>query len=103
MRVDITKRGNLFSTRIRIIQALDAVVLFDKVFSHSGDINSYSRFSIPEQAKSLADPELGRQPSWLLPAIAIVLVSGTVYLIYSSLKSQSSSGISSGGGNSTPK
>jgi hypothetical protein len=103
MRIDITKHGDLFATRIRIIQAFDAAILFDKVFNHSGTIDSYCRISIPEQTRALANPELGQHPSWLLPAIAIVLVSGTIYLIYSSLKSQSSSEGSGGGGNGTPQ
>jgi len=103
MRIDITKHGDLFSTRIRIIQASDAAILFDKVFKHSGNIDSYRRISIAEQTKSLADPELGQQPSWLLPALAVILVSGTIYLIYNSLKSQSSSSGSGGGGNNTPQ
>jgi len=103
MRIDITKREDQFAARIRIVQTADADVLFDRVFNHSGDIDSYRSISIPEQIKTLSTQELDQDSSWLHPAIIVAVVLGIIYIIYKSFDSHSSSGGTGGGGSTTPQ
>ncbi len=103
MRIDITKQDDIFATRIRLVQTSDAAVLFDRVFNHSGDIDSYCRISIPEQIKTITNLEFEQNSSWLHPAIIVAVVLGIIYIIYKSFDSHSSSGGTGGGGPITPQ
>ncbi len=87
MRIDITKHEDLFTTRIRIIQTTDAAVLFDQVFKHSGNIDSYRNISIPEQIKTIADMGYEQGSSLFHPAIVVAIVLGIIFIIYNSFKS----------------
>jgi len=103
MRIDITKREDQFTARIRVVQTSDADVLFDRVFNHSGDFDSYRSISIPEQIKTLSALELEQDSSWLHPAIIVAVALGIIYIIYESFDLHSSSGGTGGGGSTTPQ
>jgi hypothetical protein len=103
LRVDMKKQGDLFTTHIKIIQTYDASILFDKVFNHTGTLDSYRHIAIPEQTRAVADSQVGKSSSWLIPAVAIVLASGIIYLVYKTLTSEPSSEGSGNGGVATPQ
>jgi len=103
MRIDVTKHEDRFTARIRIIQTSDASVLFDRVFKHSGNINSYRNISIPEQIKAIADPGYEQGSSWLHPAIVIAAVLGVFFIVYNSFNSNASNGGTGGGSQVTPQ
>lgn len=78
----LTKRGKLYTLRLRLIDVTNTEVILDRKTDFSGEFNEFLSHTLPVEARSVSDYSLQSDTKWYTIAAAIVVTVGTIYWIY---------------------
>ncbi len=99
----VVYNNNKYNSHVRVISLEKETVLFDERSEFSGSFEDYLNLELQKITDRLLKKELKKDLDWIVPVIAVGILSASIYLIYHSLKSKQISGDANGGGSFTPQ
>jgi hypothetical protein len=97
MHATITRRGKLYTLRLRLVRSDDAKVVVDRQTDFSGEFESLLSAFIPAEVGALGERALEHDRTWYVVAAAVVVTVGTIYSLYK-VFNKSVAGEGTGGG-----
>jgi hypothetical protein len=81
------KRGKLYTFRLRVVNAMDAEILFDETVEHSGEYESFLNTAVPDLVKKSTAGRLQSSSSykWYYIGAAVLGFGAAVYFLNKAL------------------
>jgi TolB-like protein len=102
MHGSITRRGNLYSLRLRMVDVRNAEIVLDRKSEFSGNFDRMVSSLLPGEAKAAGEYESESGSQWYIVTAAVLVTVAAIYWIYKSFDKTGSSE-STGGGDATPQ
>ncbi|MEK9137492.1 MAG: hypothetical protein AAB393_10250 [Bacteroidota bacterium] len=84
VHASLTRRGKLYSLRIRLLNVADATMTYDEKAEHSGEFEALLTEIVPAQARKLTETRFETETKWYVYAAAVLVGVGAIYWIYRS-------------------
>ncbi len=97
MHGSVTRRGKLYTLRLRFINVRNAEILSDRKSEYSGEFERLLSDVLPAEAQAASDYSVESAAPWYVPAAAIAVTVGIIYWIYRSFNKTAESESTDGG------
>jgi len=101
IHANVTRRGKLYTLRVRLVNSADAAIVYDERVEHSGEYSALASDVVPGEANRLAETRLETGTRWYVIAAAVIIGVGAIYWIYRSFSKDVGEEDSGGGPPST--